>query len=74
MVAKAGEIEGLQLLEKFPMVINNFKVGEVWADFTYQDKKRGLVREDVKGKDTRESRLKRKLVKAVHGVDLEIVR
>jgi hypothetical protein len=73
LLERAGKISNICLQEKFPIVIGGVKVCEVWADFTYTENGR-LIREDVKGKDNRESMLKRKLVKAVHSVDFEIVR
>lgn len=75
LLEKAGHIEGLILQPKFPIQIGGMKVCTVIADFQYLDKETGETRVvDTKGFDTSISRLKRKLVKAVHGVEIEVVR
>lgn len=72
---KLGLIESLELQPKFPIVISGIKVCTVIADFRYLDKQTGEVRTiDVKGMDNAVSRLKRKLAKAVFGIEIEVVR
>lgn len=69
---KAGLISDLELQPPFPIEVNGFKVCTYFADFQYlRDGERHVV--DVKGQDTAISRLKRKLVKAVYGIDVEII-
>jgi hypothetical protein len=72
LLERAGEIADLELQPKFPIVVNGVKVAKYIADFVYLDCKTGeRVVEDVKGMLTREYRLKKKLVKALHGIDVK---
>ena len=68
-----GEIERLTLQERFPFVVNGLKLGryEYRADFSFYDKKgRHVV--DVKGVETPMFKLKRALVEAIYGVQIEV--
>lgn len=74
---KAGEIYGLKTQIKFPIVINNVKVCNYIADFTYfvnEDKGHhdAFIVEDFKGVITGLFTLKKKLMKAVLGIDILI--
>ena len=72
LLARAGEITELQRQVRFPMVVNGQDVCAYVADFTYLDAG-VLVVEDVKSPPTRAEasyRLKRKLLKACHGLDV----
>lgn len=72
---KLGLIESLECQPKFPIVIAGVKVCTVIADFRYLDKQTGETRTiDVKGFRTPIFNLKKKLVKAVCGVEIEVVR
>ena len=71
----AGEIEGLTLQARYPLVVNKVKVGTYVADFVYREgPSRGSgerpVIEDVKGIRTPVYQLKAKLVKALYDVDI----
>lgn len=70
LMERAGEISGLSLQPKFPIVINGVKVCNYLADFSYllADGMRRV--EDVKGFKTPIYNLKKRLVKAVHGVEI----
>jgi hypothetical protein len=50
------------------------KICEYWADFSYNDKDGNLVVEDVKGRHAGPAwamfRVKAKLMKAIHGIDI----
>jgi hypothetical protein len=73
---RAGEISHLELEPAFEIRINGEVVCTVKADASYFDEREGRRHTiDYKGVegDTPVSRLKRKLVKAAHGVDIEIV-
>lgn len=66
MMERAGEIRGLVLQPKYPLIVNGVpiknsrgRVRMMIADFAYITKENILVVEDVKGKDTEISRLKR---------------
>lgn len=67
--AAAGEIEGLELQPRYPLVVNGVKVAVYVADFRYREAGT-LVVEDTKGFRTPIYRLKRKLMKAIHGIDV----
>tara|TARA_R110000824_G_scaffold352968_1_gene540110 strand:+ start:403 stop:723 length:321 start_codon:yes stop_codon:yes gene_type:complete len=69
----AGHISDLELQIPFPCIVNDKKICSYKADFAYiQDGKR--VVEDVKGFVTRDFRLKKKLVEALHGIEVVIVK
>ena len=72
---KAGEVHAVELQKPFVIAINGKVVCTYKADFAFHDEieKRHRVI-DVKGMDTPVSRLKRKLVQAAHGVEVEIVK
>lgn len=68
---QAGVISDLTLQPKFDLVINNVKIGKYIADFKYREGDTGrYIIEDVKGIKTPVYRLKAKLVKALHGVEI----
>ena len=71
---RAGTVKDLELQVKFPIVINGEKICSYIADFRYkrqnqQDEWYDIV-EDAKGVETPEFKLKKKLMKAVHGVEI----
>lgn len=68
---EAGVIFDLRLQPKFPCTVQGRHICEYRADFSYVRSGDGQrVVEDVKGKRTREYELKRKLVEALHGVEI----
>lgn len=69
-----GEIHGLTLQDRFPIRINGRKVSTYRADFSYYDLSGVHHVEDVKGRDTDASRLRRRAVEAQYGITIEIVR
>ena len=68
------EIGDLQLQVKYNLDVNGTNCGAYYADFEYFDSRTGkCVTEDVKSEGTRALpvyRLKKKLVKAIYGVDI----
>jgi hypothetical protein len=70
LLERAGQITGLELQPSFPLIVNNLKVCTYRADFTYQDAAKNRVVEDCKGFLTPTYRLKKKLMLAVHGVEI----
>lgn len=75
LLERAREIRGLRLQPKLSLDVNGEHVCTYVADFAYV--KRGDSREtfeDVKGARTALFILKKKLVKAVHGIDVVEVR
>jgi len=68
----AGEITGLELQPKFPLIVNGKKVATYIADFRYTERGEVVV-EDVKSVATRKIavyRLKIKLVQAIYGIEI----
>lgn len=71
LLQQTGEISGLALQPKYPLVVNGVKIGLYTADFKYTDCITGLeIVEDVKGMRTRDYVLRKKLVKALYGIDI----
>lgn len=73
-----GVISELKIHPRYPIEVNGVKVCAYIADFYYLDRDGSPVVEDVKSNWTRTLpvyRLKRKLMKAVHGIEiLEVLR
>ncbi len=76
MLEKAGEIEGLELQPKFPLIVNGEKVGTYIADFRYRMGKSKTIEviEDVKGVATPVFKLKQKMVRAQYGIEIAVTR
>lgn len=69
-----GRIRNLKLQYVFPIVIDGVRICDYEADFHYEEFRNGrwhLVVEDAKGKQTDVYRIKKKLMKAVHGIDVK---
>jgi hypothetical protein len=69
LLEKAGEITNLELQPRFRMDVNGMHVCDYIADFRYQEGEKTMV-QDVKGVRTDVYRIKRKLLKAIHGIDV----
>lgn len=74
LLEKAGAIRGLKLQPKLPIEVNGIKVCTYIGDFEYIDtsKDQVVIIEDVKSTatKTRIYSLKKKLVKAVYGIEI----
>ena len=68
-----GKISDLELQPSYQIAVNGMKICSYIADFRYNRDGVSIV-EDVKGMDTSTSKLKRKLVKALYGVDVVIIK
>ncbi len=67
-----GQIKDLRCQVRYPLVVNGVKVCAYVADFVYVDlvaECREVV-EDCKGYRTPEYKLKKKLLKALHGIEI----
>lgn len=74
LLLKAEQIEDLVLQPAYALTVKGVTVGRYLADFRYTDSRTGaVVVEDVKGMKTPVYRLKKKLVAAIHGVDISEV-
>ena len=71
---KADRVKNLELQPKFIISVNGQKICTYIADFKYdREDKDGVwehVIEDEKGVETPEFKLKKKLMKAVHNIDI----
>ena len=75
---RGGIVTDLELQVKYDIVINDIKICKYIADFVYKEESPdGKIREiveDAKGFETPEFKLKKKLMKAVHGIDIYLSR
>lgn len=69
LLERNGDIKLLVIHPVYPLTVNGQKIGKYIADFSYYENGRHIV-EDVKGVKTPIYRLKKKLVKALYGVDI----
>ena len=71
---RGGIVTDLKLQVKYDIVINDIKICKYIADFVYKEESSdGKIREiveDAKGFETPEFKLKKKLMKAVHNIDI----
>ncbi len=76
LLQRIGEITGLAVHPKFPIVISGIHVCDVLGDFQYYDTiKRKEVIEDTKGCTTPLSSLKARLVRAAYpGINWNIIK
>lgn len=74
MMQRAGQIASLTVHPKWPIEISGIRVCFVELDFKYLDNNGDWRYEDVKGKDTAMSRLKRRMVEAAHEITVEVIR
>lgn len=71
---RAGEVSDIKLHTRYPIFLNGIKICDVEDDFSF-DEAGKRVAVDVKGKLTRESRIKHKLVMASYpDLDWRIVK
>ena len=71
LLERAGEISELEFQPRW--VLSRKPLVSYRADFRYKDNGRTVV-EDVKGKDTDASRVRRAWLKQLHGIEVEIIR
>ena len=67
---RAGKISDLELQPAFPVRVNGRHICTYRADFAYVEEGRRIV-EDVKGVRTPVYRLKKKLVEAIYGIEIQ---
>lgn len=65
----AGEISHLERQVKHPLIINSEKICTYIADFVYLEDGVCIV-EDCKGMRTPTYKLKKKLMRAIHGIEI----
>ena len=73
---KAGVVTQFERQVKYELSINDMKICDYVADFRYLlEEENGLSRlviEDAKGVQTPEFKLKKKMMKAIHGIDIHL--
>lgn len=69
LLERNGDIKLLAIHPQFILNVNGQKIGKYIADFSYYENGKHIV-EDVKGVKTPVYRLKKKLVKALYGIDI----
>lgn len=75
MMEKAGHIKNLMSQVRYPLVVNGEVITHYVADFVYEKPDGSTVVEDVKGGIISDTfKIKRKLMKACFGVDVQIVK
>lgn len=68
----AGKIGDLRLQPKFDCIVNGKKICAYKADFSYRQGGRLRVT-DIKGVRTQRFNVVKKLVEALHGVEIEVI-
>ena len=69
LLERAGQISYLELQPRFDLIVNGTNCGFYKADFRYQENGKVVV-EDVKGMKTPVYNLKKKLMRAIHGIEV----
>lgn len=72
---KAGEVTDIERQREYDLMVNGVLVARYRADFVFFDRRvraRRVI--DVKGVATRDFTMKRKLMKACHGIEVEVVK
>lgn len=70
VLEKSGEITDMRLQVPFELKVNGVKICTYKADFVYFQGEEEIV-EDAKGVKTPEYTLKKKLMKAIHGIEIK---
>lgn len=70
---EAGEIRDLQLHPYFLLLLDGTRIGRYTADSLYWQAGERVC-EDVKGRATRDLKLRLALVKSIYGIDVRLVR
>lgn len=73
LLERNQEVRNIRLQVSYNLVVGDVIVGRYRADFVYEELRKGQwneVVEDVKGFVTPMYRLKRKLMKAIYGIDI----
>jgi hypothetical protein len=75
LLERAEEITGLACHTRYKLTVNGIEVAQYVDDFSYFDRAKSVyVFEDVKGVLTDASRIKLKLMKACHNIDVQLVK
>ncbi len=69
ILVRAGAIQGLYLQPKYPLEVNGLRICTYVADFRYTEHGQDVV-EDCKGFQTREYKIKKKLMRAIYQIEI----
>lgn len=69
LLETTGAIQNLRCQVRFDLIVNGEKIGFYRADFVYTENGLETV-EDCKGKRTAVYSLKRRLMRAIHGIEI----
>jgi hypothetical protein len=69
---RAGEIHNLTLQPRYEFVVNGVRVGRYTPDFQYMDNEGDIHTEDAKGVRGRDLTMRLNLMRACHGVTVEL--
>lgn len=69
LLEKAGQIADLQTQVKFDLDVNGIRIATYKADFVYREGGKRVV-EDVKGYPNDRWPMKKKLMRAIHGIEV----
>ena len=77
LLVVAGEVRYLSVHPRLALLVNGKKIGRGYLvlDFMYEEYKDAAWREvyeDFKAVDTRESKLRRQLAEAIHGIHIKV--
>lgn len=72
---KAGEVHSVELQRPYVLAVDGFLIATYKPDFSFWDQVEERQRViDVKGVVTPVFRLKQKMMKAIYGIDIEVVK
>ena len=73
LLQNAGQISDLEVQPRFALTVNGHLIAQYFGDFSYLDQGNdgALVVEDCKGVKTAVYRLKKKLVRALYGIQIQ---
>lgn len=73
LLESAGAISGLETKTAaciFQLVVNGVKIGRFTCDFRYTENGRSVIEDSKSGVASRDYILRKKLMKAIHGIDV----
>lgn len=71
LLERAGAVSNLETQVRYPLNVNGILISHYVADFKYFDRgKKAWVVEDAKGFATDVYKIKKKLVRALYGIDI----
>lgn len=73
LLESQGMLTKLEVHPKFELIVNDVKIGRYTADFSYLDENDIYTVVDVKGVRTRDYVMRKKLMLALHGIEIKEV-